>query len=138
MGGVFRYKYYSRDELEDASRRQGSRADGMDFALEKRRRKNYVAWMKELTKELRLPHIVLSTAIIYMHRYFALKVRLMGFGLEALSFNPSHALRITPHPTDLKNFAAVLCSADIPTGSQTPVYVRLLLLLLSCNVLYWN
>lgn len=75
-GGVFRYKYYSRDELEDASRRQGSRADGMDPALEKRRRKNYVAWMKDLTKELRLPHLVLSTAIIYMHRYFALKVRL--------------------------------------------------------------
>ena len=84
LGAVFKYKYYSRAELEDTSRRQGSRADGVDAALELRRRKNYVAWMKDLTKELRLPHIVYSTAVIYMHRYFAIKVRSRRRGRSGL------------------------------------------------------
>lgn len=91
LGGVFKYKFYSRAELEETSRRQGSRGDGMDAALEKRRRKNYVAWMTELISELYgrgKAHIVLSTAIIYMHRYFALKSMLKTdiwlMGLAAL------------------------------------------------------
>ena len=72
---IFKYAYHNRAELEAISRSQGSQADGMDVAMEDRRRRNYVSWMTQLTHELHLPHDVLSTALVYMHRYFAVKVR---------------------------------------------------------------
>lgn len=72
---IFKYAYHSRAELDSISRNQGSQSDGVEPVKENRRRRNYVAWMTQITQELHLPHDVLSTAVVYMHRYFAVKVR---------------------------------------------------------------
>ena len=71
---TFKFRYYTRQELEHLSRQQGNRRDGIDAAEEQKRRKNYCKWLDKMVAELRLPHIVYSTAIVYMHRYFAFKV----------------------------------------------------------------
>ena len=73
--GTSQFRYYTPAQLEAISKRQGTRASGWDAALELKRRKNYVEWIHALCKTLGLPYVVIETAIFYMHRYFAFKVR---------------------------------------------------------------
>ena len=73
--GSFTFRYYTPAELEAISKRQGTRASGWDTELERKRRKNYVEWIHALCKSLGLPYVVIETAVFYMHRYFAFKVR---------------------------------------------------------------
>jgi len=71
---AFRFQYHSRAELEAISLRQSSRKDGISELVENKRRKMYVRWTQDLANVLQLEKVVHSTAIVYMHRYFAVRV----------------------------------------------------------------
>ena len=73
--GTSQFRYYTLAQLEAMSKRQGTRASGWNAQLELKRRRNYVEWIHALCKCLGLPYVVIETAIFYMHRYFAFKVR---------------------------------------------------------------
>ncbi len=81
--GTFEFKYFTPAQLEAISRRQGTRASGWDAEKERKRRRGYVSWINAMCKSLGLPHVVIETAVVYMHRYYAFKVSRRGL-LQAL------------------------------------------------------
>ncbi len=99
--GTSQFRYYTPAQLEAISKRQGTRASGWDAQLELKRRKNYVEWIHALCKTLGLPYVVIETAIFYMHRYFAFKVRLNSRCLRQLVrpqwHVPAHTVFYAPY-----------------------------------------
>ncbi|VVB12420.1 unnamed protein product [Arabis nemorensis] len=59
--------YFSREEVEKNS---PSRRDGIDLKKEIRLRKSYCTFLKELGVKLKVPQIMIASAIVFCHRFF--------------------------------------------------------------------
>lgn len=67
---MFKWKYYTKKEILENT---PSRKDGIDYLEETRLRRTIIRFMADSSKRLKLPSWVMSSASIYLHRYYMTK-----------------------------------------------------------------